>query len=256
MGGYLLNTRPADRAAHLTQSLRAAGYQVSELPLLAFESCPLGAADQQALQQIATQSVVVVISPMAAQLGLAHLLRLEVSVQAVATRWIAVGQATAQVLRQAGLAPMVPALETSEGVVALPAFAELTAMQSVMIWRGEAGRELIQLQLQQQQVSLSSLAFYRRVQPQGLADDWAHLTHTMGWPDVVLISSAEAWRHWQQLTGAQALQPWLLVLGQRLLQQLQRLTPRVVAVSDLQPQTLAQALQDLMRPLRQEATPR
>lgn len=247
MHWHVLNTRPADRAASLTQQLRAAGHQVSALPLLAFEPCLLSEMDQHALQQIGTQSAVVVISPMAAQLGLAHLARLCVSIIQMPIRWIAVGQATAQVLRQAGLQPTVPLLETSEGVVGLTELAELTATQSVMIWRGEAGRQLIQLQLQQQQVNLSNLELYRRVSPAHLMEDWRRLTHTVGWPEVVLISSAEAWRHWQKLTGVQALQPWLLVLGQRLLQQLQMLTPRVLAVSDLQPQTIDRTLQRITR---------
>lgn len=244
MRRHVLNTRPADRAVALSQQLRQAGHQVSELPLLAFESCVLRDADEQALQKIANQSAVVVISPIAAQLGLAHLARLGVSVQQVATHWIAVGQATAHVLRQAGLQPMVPALETSEGVVALPLLSELTAGQSVMIWRGQAGRELIQLQLQQQQVQLNNLELYRRTVPRSLVQDWERIQLT-GWPDVVLISSGEAWQHWQQLTGAEATRSWLVVLGQRLFQQLQLLTPRVVSVSDLQPQTIEQALLSL-----------
>lgn len=246
MGWHVLNTRPADRAEHLTQYLQSVGHQVSALPLLAFESCVLSGADQHALQQIALYSAVVVVSPMAAQLGLAHLARLGVVVQDLAVHWIAVGQATAQVLRQAGVQPSVPALETSEGVVALPQFAELNAGQSVMLWRGVAGRDVIQLQLGRQQVDLSNFEFYRRVMPSDLMSGWLDLTQTIGWPDVVLISSAEAWRYWQQLTGEGAMRPWLLVLGQRLFQQLQPLTPRLLALTDLQPQTVERALHGVM----------
>ena len=246
MGWHVLNTRPADRASRLTQQLRAAGHQVSELPLLAFESCVLCDEDQRALQHIALCSVVVVVSPMAAQLGLAHLARLGMMTQALAVRWIAVGQATAQVLRQAGLQPTVPMLETSEGLVALPQFAELTAGQSVMLWRGEAGRDLIQLQLGQQQVHLSNLELYRRVKPPDLAENWLRIIQSIGFPDVVVISSADSWQHWQHLTGDDAMRPWLLVLGRRLLQQLQSSTSRLCALQDLQPATVAHALHGVM----------
>ena len=241
---HVLNTRPADRASALTTHLRHVGYQVSELPLLAFESCVLSDADQQALQQIATQSVLVVISPIAAQLGLAHVAQCGINVAELPIRWVAVGQATADVLRQAGLSPTVPTLQTSEGLVALPEIELLNAGQRVMIWRGEAGRELIQLQLQQQQVQLSNLELYRRMPPPRLTDDWSALVQRVGWPDVVLISSAEAWRQWQAVTQAAATQAVLLVLGQRLFQQLKLLTARVLLLTDLQPLSIERALQE------------
>lgn len=245
MLGHVLNTRPADRAAALTTHLRQVGYQVSELPLLAFERCLLSCSDQQALQQIAIQSVVVVISPIAAQLGLAQVAQFGINVADLPIRWIAVGQATAQVLRQSGLSPTVPTLETSEGVVALPEIEQLAAGQRVMVWRGKAGRELIQLQLQQQQVYLSNLELYRRVSPPRLVEDWSVILQQVGWPDVVLISSAEAWRQWQALTQTEANNAGLLVLGQRLFQQLQPLTARLLRVPDLQPLTIGQALQEI-----------
>lgn len=45
----------------------------------------------------------------------------------------------------------------------------------------------------------------------------------VGWPDVVLISSAEAWRQWQALTQTEATNAGLLVLGQRLFNSYNRL---------------------------------
>lgn len=245
---HVLNTRPADRASALTAHLRQVGYQVSELPLLAFERCLLSDSDQQALQQIAIQSLVVVISPVAAQLGLAHVAQFGINVADLPIRWIAVGQATAQVLRQSGLSPTVPTLETSEGVVALPEIEQLDAGQRVMVWRGEAGRELIQLQLQQQRVGLSNLELYRRLPPPRLVEDWSAILQQVGWPDVVLISSAEAWRQWQALTQTEATNACLLVLGQRLLQQLQPLTARLLPLADLRPLSVERALHEVSNP--------
>lgn len=242
MGLHVLNTRPAERAGALTQALLAADCRVSELALLTLQACELTVEDQAALQQFAQHALTVVISPTAAQLGLAHLERLGVRVHDVQMEWIAVGQATAQRLRQAGLDPEVPTLETSEGVVALPAFNRCVASRRVMIWRGEAGRDLIQLTLQQQAVDLSNLALYRRIKPVDLAADWSKILAVHGWPDVVLISSGEAWQHWQQLTTEAATRPWLLVLGQRLYQQLQSSTSRLSMLQDLQPATIQQAL--------------
>ena len=245
MSWHVLNTRPADRAMPLTHQLRQAGHQVSELALLTFEPCVLSLTDQQALQQIRLNSVVVVISPIAAQLGLAHLDALGVLVQALPIQWVAVGQATAAVLRQARLTPVVPTLENSEGVVALPEIEHLAAMQQAMIWRGEAGRELIQFRLQQRQIQLHNLELYRRIRPPQLDQQWKKLLQDRGWPEVVLISSAETWRHWQHLAGTDATRPWLLVLGGRLFEQLRLLSSQVIKLTDLQPLTIGQALQEI-----------
>ncbi|MEC7120962.1 MAG: uroporphyrinogen-III synthase [Pseudomonadota bacterium] len=239
---HVLNTRPQDRAQPLTHALQMAGYQVSELPLLAFDQLRLSAEQLQDLEQVATYDWVIVISPLAAQLGLAQLQQLGLTLTTLPTRWLAVGQATATVLRQAGLQPIVPCLETSEGVVELSEITALQPDQRVLIWRGEGGRELIQQTLRAQQIFLRSVAFYRRVCPPNVWADWQAIVRQNGVPDVVLISSGEAWRHWQQTMGQDATAPWLLVLGQRVYRQLAQSTRRLSVLENLQPKTICAAL--------------
>lgn len=93
----VLNTRPELRAGGLTQALRAAGYEVSELPLLDLQRLSVPEALRDAWQQVQGTEVVVVVSSLAAREGLAQL-------SADPRRqWLAVGATTAQVLREAGL---------------------------------------------------------------------------------------------------------------------------------------------------------
>jgi len=67
---HVLNTRPAERADGLNQALQQAGYRVSQLPLLELVAEPFEAIQPQ-LSEIWQVAVVVVVSPAAAQLGLA-----------------------------------------------------------------------------------------------------------------------------------------------------------------------------------------
>jgi uroporphyrinogen-III synthase len=237
---HILNTRPADRAAQLSRVLRTAGYQVSELPLLAFHTLTLSEAEQQMLHAVQAGDVIIVVSPMAAQLGLAWLAAHPSPVwQQV--RWVAVGVATAQVLAIAGFVAQVPERANSEGVLGLPEIAQLRAPARVLVWRGEGGRELIQETLLQRGVALCSVAFYRRELPASSVQGWQTVLATSQ-PDAVLISSGEAWQHWCRLAGEFATLPTLLVYGDHLQRQL---APQVevLALPSLQPDQVLAVLQ-------------
>lgn len=237
---HILNTRPQDRAGELSEVLRTAGYQVSELPLLAFSTLSLRPDEHQILHAVQAGDVVIVVSPMAAQLGLAWLAAHPSSVWQQ-MRWFAVGAATAQVLAAAGFEAQVPARANSEGVLVLPEIAQLQAPTRVLVWRGEGGRELIQQTLLQRGVALHSVAFYRRALPTQSVQDWQTWPATRR-PDAVLISSGEAWQHWCALAGAFATQPTLLVYGDHLQQRLAG-QARLVALPSLQPHAVLAALQ-------------
>jgi uroporphyrinogen-III synthase len=242
---HVLNTRPHDRAAPLTTALVQAGYQVTALPLLAFESClPLqSAAEWLALHQAA--ALVIVVSPMAAQCGLAALAAAHVDPRTLRADWVAVGTATAAVLQQAGLQPVCPVQQHSEGLLALDGVAGRVAGETVLVWRGHGGRPLIQQTLLAKGVSLQSLLWYRRFCPPQSAAQWHALCQQAQRPDVVLISSGEAWQHWQQLSGTFATVPWLLVLGERLQDQLAALTSRLTRIESLSPLVVQQTLAQL-----------
>lgn len=256
--GYFLNTRPTDRAQPLTHALLQAGWHADELPLLELIPIPVTEQDQNALRKLVTQSprVIVVVSPTAARLGLQALDALNIHAAALPIRWLAVGHGTAQVLKAVGIHADVPELETSEGLIASSALSDLVVDELVMVWRGIGGRELVQESLLARGVRLQVLNLYQRQLPASSKALWANYCSKANdsvkkddkhLPDVVLLSSGESWRYWRELAGEQALTPWLLVLGQRLMDELVQLTPRVLRLTSLQPQHIVQVVSEIER---------
>jgi uroporphyrinogen-III synthase len=254
--GYFLNTRPTDRAQPLTDALKQAGWYVDELPLLELIPLPVTEHDQNALKQLLVEPprVIVVVSPTAARLGLQALDVLNVNVAALPIRWLAVGHGTAQVLKDVGILADVPELETSEGLIASSALCDLVVDELVMVWRGIGGRELVQESLLARGVRLQVLNLYQRQLPASSQVLWANYCATTSdsvkkddkhRPDVVLLSSGESWRYWRELAGEQALMPWLLVLGQRLMDELVVLTPKVRRLTSLQPAHILQVASEI-----------
>lgn len=238
----VLNTRPQDRAQPLSDCLTQHGFVVINLPLLGFERCTEQVEDRHKYQPAQPYDVVIVVSPIAAEYGLQTLQQQQQSLSAYAKHWIAVGQATAGVLAQAGIHAQVPQLENSEGVLALPRL-QLPKGARVLVWRGHGGRELIQRTLFDQGVQVETLELYRRHLPKSSVQTWQDLSTK---PDVVLLSSGEAWRNWQQLAGAFANNPVLLVYGERLVELLTS-QAQVIALASLQPEQVLQALLGVRR---------
>jgi uroporphyrinogen-III synthase len=244
---HVLNTRPADRAEPLTLALRQVGYTVSTLPLLAFERCvpEWSSPELLALHQLA--QVVIVVSPMAAECGLTHWACAGVAVGTLPTQWVAVGAATAALLQAAGLDPICPTEQNSEGLLALPSVRQCRSGDTVVVWRGQGGRPLIQQTLLDKGVSLQSILWYKRVYPPQAVQQWQTLRMQAEVPHVVLISSGEAWQNWQQLAGVDAYVPWLLVLGERLHAMIAHQTSRISQVPSLNPAVIQQALWHLQQ---------
>lgn len=221
---HVLNTRPAERAAPLSQALQQAGYAVTEFPLLELVAVPF-ASIQSTLAEIRQAAVVVVVSPAAAQLGLEGLRQLNILPGQLACQWVAVGRGTASVLAQAGIAARIPVLETSEGMLALDVFTSLQAQPAseklVMFWRGHAGRQFMLKQLASQQ-RVMSVNLYERQLPGASRQRYQQLLNQP--PQVLLISSGVSWQNWLQL-GQQfgMIRPaYILVLGQRLAQKVRQ----------------------------------
>ncbi|MDF3030584.1 MAG: hypothetical protein K0R03_1142 [Moraxellaceae bacterium] len=212
-GLHVLNTRPVRQAAPLSQRLRSAGAQVSELPLIAITPLELSAAQRRLLLELDRYDGVFFISANAARLGL----------DAVADCWpqwphrlpaFAIGERTARVLRDAGLAVTVPAQADSEGLLTLP---ELQAVQDrrFLLFRGVGGRELLADTLRVRGATLDVLELYRRELPAAAAPQWQALQQS-GMPDVVILTSPDALRHWQQVAGVAAMVPLWLVASPRM----------------------------------------
>ena len=256
--GYFLNTRPTDRAQPLTLALEQIGWSVDELPLLELIPLPVTEQDEDALLQLVTQPprVIVVVSPTAARLGLQALDALNINVASLPIRWLAVGHGTGQILQASGISADVPELETSEGLIASSALSDLVVDELVMVWRGIGGRELVQQSLLARGVRLQVLNLYQRQLPASSKALWVNYCSTTSdsvnkydkhQPDVVLLSSGESWRYWCELAGEQALTPWLLVMGQRLMDEVVQLTPRIRRLTSLQPQHIVEVVTDIER---------
>lgn len=249
---HVLNTRPADRAAGLTRALQQAGHSVTELPLLQLDALPLDSTLAAQLAAIVQVQAVIVVSPTAAQLGLDYMLQLGLHPAQLALQWIAVGQGTAQVLKGAGLQALTPDIESSEGVLALQGVLDARLSPQVMVWRGVGGRELMLRQLGGQGHTLHNIVLYRRGMPAGAPAQYRQLLQHP--PDVLLISSGESWRYWQQL-GQDTHMPlrmrYILVLGQRVYDVVcadiarQSMPAKVVQLHSLRPDSILLALTGL-----------
>jgi uroporphyrinogen-III synthase len=254
--GHFINTRPLDRAAELSEVLVGAGWQVTALPLLALLPLRLASEDMQqlsALRSATATTVIVVVSPTAARLGLAAVQQVGLDPKLLSVHWLAVGEGTAQVLAAAGLHAELPAVASSEGLMATPLLRAVQPQDTVMVWRGLGGRELVQQDLLARGVRLQVLNLYQRQLPEESRLSWAVSQkaafdvkkNDSSGPTVVLLSSGESWRHWQTIAQSEALKPWLLVLGSRLMAEVQGLTPRVKELHSLQPKHILRVLTEI-----------
>ena len=184
----VINTRPVERAAPLTQCLQAAGLSVIEMPMLTLQVRTATDKDRQMMRQwlAGDYQALVIVSPTAAASGLAMWQALEVERQKLnktteltesalmaleaPSHLIAVGDATAAVLNNAKL-PVAsyqvrqPSIANNEGMLAMPEIESLQAGDKLLIWRGLGGRRLLVDTLQTRGVHIDSIAWYERIMP-------------------------------------------------------------------------------------------
>ncbi|RZU47802.1 uroporphyrinogen-III synthase [Fluviicoccus keumensis] len=228
-GLSVVNTRPAGRATVLDAALRAVGATVHALPLLETEPLPLSPVQRQMVQDLDRYRVVFVVSPTAAALGLDSL-RDYWPQWPVGQVWIAVGAATARELAGAGLSPLTPTIETSEGVLSLPPIQTLQPGDRVLVLRGEGGRNLVRDWLQAKAVQVDYLDLYRRRLPAAAAGQWRSLRQDRK-PDAIVLTSGESLRHWLALGGDEARLLPAVVISERLGAEAMRLGVAVVLVA-------------------------
>ncbi len=191
----IFNTRPVERATALSIALRQLGYQVYELPLLTLSARDLDAVLEQQFLALSDADIIVVVSPIAAQLGIKYYRQLGLDWKQIHKKqWIAVGEGTQRALAEFGLNSVCPTIETSEGML------ELVELQdcyhkTIAFWRGIGGRTFMMQQLQQQGCRILNMLLYTRQQPES-TDAMQILTHL---PAVILISSEASWNNWLKL---------------------------------------------------------
>ena len=231
----VINTRPVERAAPLTQHLQEAGLTVVDIPMLVLEARATSDNDMRLIRQwlAGEYQALVIVSPTAAASGLAIWQAFEnerqaldvtisdthdsVSILTAPSHIIAVGEATAAVLNDVKLPAASyqvrqPTIANNEGMLAMPEIEGLQAGDKLLVWRGLGGRRLLVDTLQARGVYIDSIAWYERKMPMG-----AIAQYQQWWQDfssqneidgtqlekpIVIVSSATAFEHWQGIVEA------------------------------------------------------
>lgn len=235
----VINTRPVERAAALTDHLQAAGLTVVEIPMLTLQSCSTTEQDMTLMRQwlAGDYKALVIVSPTAAASGLAVWQALEnerqaqsngneredteIKVLKAPSYLIAVGEATASVLNNAKIETsnyqvLQPLIANNEGMLAMPEIEHLQAGDKLLVWRGLGGRRLLVDTLLARGVHIDSIAWYERIMPvdamaqyeqwlQGfLARNGKKNTSSSQPKPIVVISSGTAFEHWESIVRAVA----------------------------------------------------
>lgn len=238
-----INTRPTERAHHLTQAL---DFPVLELPLLELVSNQI---EIEQYQQLSQAQVVVVVSPTAAKLGLEGLKKSGVSLEQLGhIQWIAVGNTTAQVLRKIGITAYIPELETSEGMLQLPILRDIR-QGCVAFWRGRGGRQFMMQHLGAQGIKILNFCLYYRQlpchSPQIFKQNLRNFQDNM--PVFVCISSEASWQNWLGLCehSPHLIEQCIyLTLGERLTQLVYQKTLSVRKIKNLTPKSIQEAVKE------------
>lgn len=225
----VINTRPIERAAPLSAALAASNHTVVELPLLTLQPRQASRHDELLMQRWlrGAYAVTVVVSPTAAAMAIAYwqqALQLNdtvadadsaaktIAAKSPPSQIIAVGEATAAVLRKHGLTVAQPLIANNEGMLQMPLIAALRASDQVLMWRGLGGRRLLVETLRQRAINVDSIAWYERIWPPTSAplyQQWlshyllaqADSSQQKALAPVVIISSGTAFEYWRHLVA-------------------------------------------------------
>lgn len=186
-GARIAVTRPAGQAAALIERIRTAGGEAIALPLLeiAPPTIPVTAAELRHQAQQANRAIF--ISPNAVRMALNILPARDWPAN---TRLTAIGKGTARALHEAGFPDVLTPHDgaDSETLLALPEFADIHG-QTILIIRGEGGRELLAKTLENRGAKLTHAIVYRR-QPRPPSIDRLRATEST----IFVVTSSEALR--------------------------------------------------------------
>ena len=163
-GTGIVITRPRAAAEALAAELAAAGARPFVFPALAIEELPGSERLDAALAELPRAAWAIFVSANAVDKGLAAVRRHGEWPRQVQVA--AVGEATAQALREAGLRDVLSPQERHDSEALL----ELAPLQSVagqviVIFRGEGGRERLKEGLESRGARVQYIECYRRVRP-------------------------------------------------------------------------------------------
>jgi uroporphyrinogen-III synthase len=194
-------TRPRAAAEVLAAKLAAAGARPFIFPALAIErlpdSPPLGAT----LAGLDDCDLAVFVSANAVEHGLA--LARQQGAWPAKTRVAAIGEATAQALRNSGFGAVISpqARHDSESLLALEELKSVDG-RKILIFRGQGGRELLREALESRGAHVTYVECYRRTRP---VADAAPLLHawSLGEIHAVSVLSAETLENFVAMIGSE-----------------------------------------------------
>lgn len=193
-GRGIVITRPAEQAHALATLVRAHGGQPILFPLLAIAPLEDDTGFRQELDRATDCQWAIFISSNAVLHGMPRLLQRYPHLPPT-LRFAAIGPSTAAELRKFGVADALTPEQRydSESLLALP---EMQAVQgqSIMIFRGVGGRELLAEQLQARGAEIRFVECYRRINPQPDAGDLPRLWQNRQLHAIV-VTSSEALRN-------------------------------------------------------------
>ena len=181
-------TRPRSAAEPLRAELERNGARVYLLPALEIEDVPMTQAVERLLEGLDRFALAVFVSANAVEKGLA-------AVRSVAP-WpanlavAAVGEATAQALRNSGFGEVISPRERHDSD-ALLALAPLQSVRGkeIIVFRGEGGRERLKEVLEGRGARVAYAEVYRRVRPEA---DASAVVEALGRGDVQAVSALSA----------------------------------------------------------------
>lgn len=216
----VLVTRPKPEGELLCRHLQAAGYDTVYLP--AQEIRPL--ADTLALRaQIAALDQydwAIFVSRSAVRTSV-HLIHSAWSKLPRELRFAAVGEGTAEALREAGLPPALYPSDswTSEGLLALPELKQVKE-QRIALFCGEGGRALLADSLQERGAQVTRFVSYQRFLPQEDRTPTQALLD-QGQIEAVVVTSAEGLSNLQKMfsseTGGRLKKIPLVLVSERIM---------------------------------------
>ncbi|GAB6035057.1 uroporphyrinogen-III synthase [Galenea microaerophila] len=211
----LLNTRPAHQARALKDLVQQAGGQSFACPTLKIEPIEYAEPAVSAWQTALTEASLWAVTSANAVAPLQRLLT-QCAIEKGAV--LAIGEATYQALQnqlaefwQRPGAQLLPPLHLqggqkradSEALLTHPVLQKLTPGQSVVLIKGEGGRDHMQRALEQKGVNVIELPLYRRVAAPFCPDQWQAFIRAQA-PKIILATSFESlkalwqgWENWQ-----------------------------------------------------------
>ncbi|WP_026376563.1 uroporphyrinogen-III synthase [Aestuariibacter salexigens] len=145
--------RPKNKINHSQKAFSQAGMDAVSVALT--ETIVMPDAAERLVEQLQNRPDIIIITSTVAAQVLCQTHRIDEAVM------LTVGKSSANKLRQAGYHVDSPALETSEGLLALAQLAHVDSKR-VLIVKGEGGRDEISHQLRQRRANVSEVDVYFR----------------------------------------------------------------------------------------------